>query len=62
MFYCYFRSHARLKFDRETSKDEDETPFRYAHTDIRTQMLVYCGLMHYRLDHAGTSNAIITIT
>jgi len=32
---------------------KDETPFRYAHAEIRTQMVVSCGLTHYQLDHGG---------
>ena len=28
-------------------------PFRYAHTEIRTQLVVIYGPMHYQLDHGG---------
>ena len=35
------------------SEVKDETPFGYAHAEIRTQVLVICGPMRYQLDHGG---------
>ena len=32
---------------------KDETPFRYAHAEIRTQVVVICGPTRYQLDHGG---------
>jgi len=32
---------------------KDETPFRYVHAEIRTQVVVICGPTRYHLDHAG---------
>ena len=31
----------------------NETPFRYAHAEIRTRVLVICGPTRYQLDHEG---------
>ena len=33
---------------------KDETPFRYGHAEIQTQVVVICGPMCYQLDHRGT--------
>ena len=41
---------------RATSKDnevKDETPFRYANTEIQTQVVVICDPTCYQLDHGG---------
>ena len=32
---------------------KDETPFRYAHAEIRTRVVVICGPTRYQLDHGG---------
>jgi hypothetical protein len=40
---------------RQWSEFRDETPFRYAHTKIQTQVVVICGPMRYQLDHGGVS-------
>ena len=41
---------------RQWSEFRDETPFRYAHTKIQTQVVVViCGPMRYQLDHGGVS-------
>ena len=41
---------------RATSKG-NETPFRHAHTEVRTRMVVICDPMHYQLEqtNAGIS-------
>ena len=36
----------------------DETSFRYAQAEIRTQLVVICDPMHYELDHGGTRTYI----
>jgi len=38
---------------RATSEVKDETPFRYAHVEIRTQVVVIGGPTRYQLDHGG---------
>ena len=32
---------------------KDETPFRYAHAEIWTQVVVICDTTRYQLDHTG---------
>ena len=32
---------------------KDETPLRYAHTEIRTQVVVICDPICYQLDNGG---------
>ena len=39
---------------RPLNEVKDETPFRYAHTEIRTQVVVICGPTRYQLDHGGS--------
>jgi len=36
----------------------DESPFRYSHAEIRTQVIVICGPMHYQLDHICAPNQL----
>jgi len=38
---------------------KDETPFKYAHTEIRTRVVVICGPTRYQLDHWGAVNIFI---
>jgi len=41
---------------RATSKGnevKDEIPFRYAHAEIQTRVVVICDPTRYQLDHAG---------
>ena len=33
---------------------KDETPIRYAHAEIQTQVVVICGPTCYQLDHGDT--------
>ena len=43
-----------LSFVREwlrNDDDDDETPFRYAHAEIRTEVVVICGPTRYQLYH-----------
>ena len=58
MFYGHFCAHGRLNGPSDLqmlwSAVEDETPFRYAHAEIQTQVVVVCGPTHYQLDHGGT--------
>ena len=35
------------------SEVKDETPFKYAHAEIRTRVVVICGPTCYQLDHGG---------
>jgi len=49
VFYDHFCAHGRLN----GPKVKDETPFRYADAEIRTQVAVICGPTHYQLDHRG---------
>ena len=42
-------------FKGNESKVKDETPLRYAHAKIQTQVVVICGPMCYQLDHGGVS-------
>ena len=37
------------------SEVKDETPFRYAHAEIRTQMIGICGPTRYQLGHGGAA-------
>jgi len=34
---------------------KDETTVRYAHAEIRTQVVVICGPTRYQLDHGGAN-------
>ena len=40
---------------------KNETPFRYTHAEIRTQVLVICGPMRYQLDHGGDQSMNDTV-
>ena len=57
MFYGPFCAYGRLNgpsdFQRQWSEVVDETLFRYAHAEIRTQVVVICGPTRYQLDHGG---------
>jgi len=37
----------------EGNEVEDETPFRYAHAEIRTRVVVICDPNRYQFDHGG---------
>jgi len=37
---------------------EDETPLRYAHADIRTQVVMIFDPMNLQLDHRGVENGM----
>jgi len=37
----------------EGNEVKDETPFRYAHAEIRTRVVVICGPTRNQLDHGG---------
>ena len=54
MFYGHFCAHGRLngpsELRKQWSEHKDETPFRYAHAEIRTRVVVICGQMRYQLD------------
>jgi len=58
MFYCHVCVHGRLNgssdLQRQWSNVKDETSFRYAHTEIWTQVVVICDPTHYQLDQGGT--------
>jgi len=41
-----------------TSIGKDETHFRYAQWEIRTQVVVICGPTRYQLDHGGALNKL----
>jgi len=47
------RLNGSSDLQRQCGEVKDETPFRYAHTDIRTQMVVICDLTRYQLDHGA---------
>ena len=55
MFYGHFCAHSRLNGPgdllRYWSEVKYETPFRYAHTEIRTQVVAICDPTCYQLDH-----------
>jgi len=36
------------------SEVKDETPFRYAHAEFRTRVVMICGPTRYQLDDGGT--------
>jgi len=36
-----------------TKNNKDETPFRYAHAEIRNQVVVICGPTRCQLDNGG---------
>jgi len=38
---------------------KDETPFRYAHAEIQTKVVVICGPTRYQLHHTGPHNLLI---
>ena len=42
-----------LLFSREVKDVKDETPFRFAHAEVRIQLVVICDLTRYQLDHGG---------
>jgi len=50
MFYAHFCAHGRLNGPSEV---KDETPFTYAHAEIRTRMVVICGPTRYQLYLVG---------
>ena len=51
----HFCVHDRLNgpsvLQRWWSEVKDETPFRYAHAEIRTRVVVICGRTRYQLEH-----------
>jgi hypothetical protein len=57
MFYGHFCTQGRLNglndFQREWREVKDETPFGYAHAEIRAKVVSICGTMRYQLDHRG---------
>ena len=57
MFYGHFYAHGSLNeptdFQRQWSKVKDETPFRYAHAKIRTQVVAICFTTPYQLNNGG---------
>ena len=38
---------------RQWNEVKEETPFRYADAEIRTEVVVICGPTRYQLDHGG---------
>jgi len=62
MFYGHFCVHRILNgpsdLQMQWSEVKDETPFRYAHGDIRTQEAVICDPKLYQLDHGGAYQLI----
>jgi len=58
MSYGNFCEHGRLNGpngrQRWWSEVKDETPFRYAHIEIQTQVAVICDPTHYLLNHGGS--------
>jgi len=57
MFHGHFLHMEGLNWpsdlQRWWSEVKDETTFRYAHAEIRTQVLVIYGTTRYQLDHGG---------
>jgi len=54
MFNGYFYAHCMLSGPSDLQSEvKDETPFRYAHAEIRTQVVVICDVTRYQLDHGG---------
>ena len=55
MFYDHFCARGRLNgpsdLQRQWSEVKDETPFRYAHAEVRTQIVVIYDPTRYQLDH-----------
>ena len=51
-FYGHIWAHGRLNGPSKLVKVG--TPFRYAHTEMQTQVVVICDPRHYQLDHIGT--------
>jgi len=41
-----------------SSEVKDETPIRYAHSEIRTRMVIICGPTCYQLDHGGALSLV----
>jgi len=39
-------------------RSKDEIPLRYAHAEIRSQVIVICGPTRYQLDHGGAINVL----
>ena len=56
-FYGHFRAHGRLNGPCDSQKHwcevKDESLFRYANAEIRTQVVVTCDPTRYHLDHGG---------
>ena len=65
MFYSHFYAHGRLNrpsdLQRQWSKVRDETPFRYAHAEIQTQVVFICRQISYQLDPIKTELTITEI-
>ena len=61
LFYGHFCAHGRLNRPSDSrrlrSEVKVETPFRYAHTEIRIWVVVLCGPTHYQLDHGATPSS-----
>ena len=57
MFYGRFCAHGKLNAPSDLQKKwcevKDETPFRYAHAQIRTQVVVICNTTRYQLDQGA---------
>ena len=66
MFYSHRCAHGRLNgpidLRRNWSEVEDETTFRYAHAEIRTQVVVICGPTRYQLDHGDDPYSLMEKT
>ena len=64
MFYGYFCAHDRLNgpsdFRSYRSNVKDETPFRYGHAEIRTQVVVIFNRTRYKLEHGGVIRCMLT--
>jgi len=53
MFYGLFCTRGRLNGPTEF---KDETPFRYAHAEIQTHVVVICDPTRYLLDDGGAQH------
>ena len=43
------------------AKVKDETPFRYAHAEIQTRVVVICDPTRYQLDHGGALSLLYEV-
>jgi len=62
IFYGHFWAPDRLNgpsdVQMQWNEVKDETPFRYADAEIRTQVVVICGPTRYQLDHGDTTRVV----